>query len=88
VRELCGRKFSTDEKKRWSIEKKSDFAKRLKHSPDYGDAACLNAFLALKHGLSGIEPSRAAVEMVKREERAAAAPRYSGHSQRSLYGGR
>lgn len=88
VRELCGRRFSTDEKKRWAIEKKSDYAKRLKHSPDYGDAACLNAFLALKHGLSGMDSSPAARMQEKREERAAALPRYSGHGTRALYGGR
>lgn len=88
VRELCGRKFSTDEKKRWAIEKKSDYAKRLKHSPDYGDAACLNAFLALKHGLSGMEASAEARVAEKKLERAAARPRYSGHAQRSLYSGR
>ena len=89
VTELCGRKFSTDEKKRWSIEKKSDFKKRLRRSPDFGDAACLAAFLALKHGLSGVEVSRAAVDAIKREERAAAQPRYSsGHGTRALYGGR
>lgn len=88
VHELCGRKFSTDEKKRWSIEKKSDFKKRLRHSPDYGDAACLNIFLALKHGLSGLPASAAAVAAVRREERAAAAPRYSSHGSKQLYGGR
>lgn len=88
VRELCGRKFSTDEKKRWSIEKKSDYAKRLKHSPDYADAACLNAFLALKHGLSGMDPSPGARAAAQREERAAALPRYGGHAQRARYGGR
>lgn len=88
VRELCGRKFSTDEKKRWSIEKKSDYAKRLKHSPDYGDAACLNAFLALKHGLSGMEAGVAAQMQEKREERAAVLPRYSSHASRPRYAGR
>lgn len=88
VRELCGRKFDTDEKKRWLIEKKSDYAKRLKHSPDFGDAACLNVFLALKHGLSGMELSSAAKDALQREKMTAAAPRYSGHGQRALYGGR
>lgn len=89
VRELCGRKFSTDEKKRWSIEKKSEYAKRLKHSPDYADSACLNIFLAFKHGLSGESASAAVVAAMRKEERAAAVPRYSaGHGSRVLYGGR
>jgi hypothetical protein len=88
VRELCGRKFDTDERKRWVIEKKSDYAKRLKHSPDFADAACLNAFLALKHGLSGMESGVGAVLAEKRQERAAALPRYGGHSARPMYGGR
>jgi hypothetical protein len=51
--QLCGRKFFTDEKKRFSVEKKSDFKLRLKRSPDHADATCLGAFLALKMGLSG-----------------------------------
>lgn len=90
VHELCGRKFSTDEKKRWSIEKKSDFKKRLRRSPDHGDAACLNAFLALKHGLSGMEslPSAKAPWGLEDKERALVQPRYSGHGSRALYGGR
>lgn len=88
VRELCGRKFSTDEHKRWKIEKKEDYAKRLKHSPDYGDAACLNAFLALKHGLSGMETTVGAQMTEKRVERAAALPRYGGHGAVAKYGGR
>jgi hypothetical protein len=86
--ELCGRKYSTDEKKRWSIEKKADFKKRLKRSPDNGDARVLALFLALKHGLSGMESGPGAVAAEKRVERAAALPRYSGHGGRQLYGGR
>jgi hypothetical protein len=88
VHELCGRKFSTDEKKRWSIEKKSDFKKRLRRSPDNGDARVLALFLALKHGLSGMEGGAGAVLAEKRQERAAALPRYSGHAERPMYGGR
>lgn len=88
VRELCGRRYDTDERKRWVIEKKSDYAKRLRHSPDFADAACLNVFLALKHGLSGMDLSPAAKAAVQREERLAAVPKYSGHSQKRLYSGR
>lgn len=88
VHELCGRKFSTDEKKRWSIEKKSDFKKRLRRSPDFGDAACLCAFLALKHGLSGMDLPPAPPREEKREERPSTFPRYASHGTRALYGGR
>lgn len=88
VRQLCGRKFSTDEKKRWSIEKKSDFKKRLRRSPDHADARVLAAFLALKMGLSGIEPSAAAKSAQKREESRPAPQRYASHGTRQLYGGR
>lgn len=89
VHELCGRKFETDEKKRWSIEKKSDFKKRLRRSPDNGDARVLALFLALKHGLSGMEvPRSVKIGETERAGVGAAAPRYSGHALRHLYGGR
>lgn len=88
VHQLCGRKFSTDEKKRWSIEKKADFKKRLRRSPDDADARVLALFLALKHGLSGMDGGPTARMQEKREERAAALPRYASHGTRQLYGGR
>lgn len=89
VSQLCGRRFSSDEKKRFVVEKKSEYRKRLKRSPDQADARTLATFMALKIGLSGMKVSKEAREAQKREERAAAVPRYSaGHSQKSLYGGR
>lgn len=54
VTQLCARKMGSDEKKRMTIEKKSDMKKRLRRSPDHADARCLLVFLALQHGLSGM----------------------------------
>jgi len=54
TKQLCARKMGTDEKKRMTIEKKSDMKLRIRRSPDHGDAACLLHHLALRHGLSGI----------------------------------
>jgi hypothetical protein len=45
-------------------------------------------FSAIKNGLSGMEAGAGARMAEKRVERAAALPRYSGHAQRPMYGGR
>jgi hypothetical protein len=58
VRQLCSRKYGTDDKKRFCVEKKEEMKKRIKRSPDEGDARCLLLFLALKHGLSGMDVPR------------------------------
>jgi hypothetical protein len=88
VRQLVGRKFITDDKKRFLVEPKREYKKRLKRSPDQADARTLALFSAIKNGLSGMIAGPAAKAAEKREERAAAAPRYSGHGSRQLYGGR
>lgn len=88
VRQLTGRKALTDDKKRLLVEPKKEYKKRLKRSPDQADARTLAMFAAIKNGLSGMPVGAAVAAALAREERAAAAPRYSGHAQRSLYGGR
>jgi hypothetical protein len=89
VKELCGRRFATDEKRRFLVEKKSDYKKRLRHSPDKGDARCLCAFMALKLGLSGEVKSEAQKAGEEREkfEEATAPSDYSGHGTVSGYSG-
>lgn len=89
VKELCGRRFSTDEKKRFLVEKKSDYKKRLRHSPDRGDARCLCAFMAIKVGLSGEMKTTDEVVDEKREAFAeATAPQdYSSHGTVDGYSG-
>lgn len=94
VGQLCSRRMGTDEKKRQSVEKKSDMKKRIRRSPDHADAYALLHHLALRHGLSGL-----AVVVAKKpfnpDEilRAAAlgsgrsgAGRYQSH--KTIYGGR
>lgn len=51
VSELCARKVTQDEKKRWSVEKKKDMKKRIKKSPDFGDARVLCGECARRLGL-------------------------------------
>lgn len=88
VSQLCGRKFHTDEKKRFAVEKKSDFKLRLKRSPDQADATCLGNFLALKMGLSGAESVKPPTPPWVPKPTVAAKPQYaSGHSQKPTYGG-
>lgn len=53
VKQLCQRKVIMDEKKRWSVEKKKDMKKRIRRSPDDGDARVLVHAMACKKGLSG-----------------------------------
>ena len=88
VKQLVGRKAITDDKKRLLVEPKRDYKKRLKRSPDQADARTLAMFSAIKNGLSGMDPGPAARAAEKREERAAAAPRYASHGTRQLYGGK
>lgn len=89
VKQLVGRKFITDDRKRFLVEPKKEYKKRLKRSPDQADARTLAMFSAIKNGLSGVIVSAAAREALRKEERAASVPRYSaGHGSRSLYGGR
>jgi hypothetical protein len=84
--ELCSRRYGTDDKKRFSVEKKEDMKLRLRHSPDHGDAFSLLVGLALKNGLSGMDvpkaPPKKAVEVEK-----ARVSRYSEHAG-GRYGGR
>ncbi len=88
VKQLVGRKAITDDKKRLLVEPKREYKKRLKRSPDQADARTLAMFSAIKNGLSGMEASAGARMAAVREERAASVPRYSGHGQKALYGGR
>lgn len=87
VRELCGRRFDTDENKRFVIEQKKEYKKRLRHSPDKGDARCLCAFMALKVGLSGEAKSPDAISLERRQEwqEATAPSGYSGHGSVAGY---
>lgn len=67
VSQLCSRKMGTDEKKRMTIEPKKEMKKRLRRSPDQGDAFCLLHHLALRHGLDGQQrASGSAEDVVKR----------------------
>jgi len=88
VKQLVGRKFVTDDKKRFLVEPKKEYKKRLKRSPDQADARTLAMFSAIKNGLSGMESGAGAVLAEKRVERAAALPRYGGHGSVAKYGGR
>lgn len=48
--------MGTDEKKRMTIEKKSDMKLRIRRSPDHADAAVLLFWLATRNGLAGYAP--------------------------------
>jgi hypothetical protein len=87
VRQLVGRKFVTDDRKRFLVEQKKEYKKRLKRSPDQADARTLAMFSAIKHGLSGMDTGRGRAT-APQEERATAQPRYASHGHRQLYGGR
>jgi hypothetical protein len=88
TRQLRMRRVIQDEKKRMSIETKKMMKKRLKHSPDDGDAAVLNVSLALKLGLPN-EPhdprSDAKPHQEQQKTPVERAPRYSAHSTKSRY---
>lgn len=89
VKELCGRKFDTDDKKRFLVEPKREYKKRLRHSPDRADARCLLAFMALKVGLEKQPLSRDEQAARDREqfEQSFAGEGYSAHGTVSGYGG-
>lgn len=53
TRQLCARKMGTDEKKRMTIEPKKEMKKRIRRSPDQGDALAVLVHLALRNGLAG-----------------------------------
>lgn len=90
VQQLCGRKFGTDERRRFSIEPKKEYKKRLKHSPDFADARVYLHVLALKHGLSGAQKPQVRITPKGNpiEEQQERRGPYSGHSTRPLYAGR
>lgn len=89
VKELCGRKFNTDEKRRFLVEPKKEYKKRLRHSPDHADARCLSIFMAIKIGLSGevkTEAEKAQENRGKWQENMAPAE-YSSHGTLNAYTG-
>lgn len=52
VKELCDRRVSTDDKKKFEIEAKDEYKKRNKgKSPDHAEARILLRYAAKKHGL-------------------------------------
>lgn len=88
TKQLCGRKFSTDENKRFSVESKKDMKKRIKRSPDQGDAFALLMHLALKHGVSGKDiqqPPKPKTweDLLKKKDAQTRA--YTGHSDARNY---
>lgn len=85
VTQLCSRKMGSDEKKRMTIEKKSEMKKRLRRSPDHADARALLVNLALTHGLSGMVVPKAPPKPLVEQERTV--QRYTGHAT-GRYGGR
>lgn len=92
--QLCARKGSNDEKKRFSVEPKKEMKKRLKRSPDHGDAWVLLVHLAEKHGLSGADVGAGTSNARPRSPREAleragvGSARYSDHGGGGRYGGR
>lgn len=85
VKQLVGRKFVTDDKKRFLVEPKKEYKKRLKRSPDQADSRVLALFAAIKNGLSGMPVNTQAFIAEKKEERLSKTLRYSGHGQKTLY---
>jgi hypothetical protein len=93
--QLCARKGSNDDQKRFSVEPKKEMKKRLKRSPDHGDAWALLVHLSEKHGLSGADVGAAAAGARPRSPREAleralgtGGSAYSGHGGMGRYGGR
>lgn len=87
---LCSRKFSTDERKRFSVEKKEDMKKRLGRSPDAGDARTLGLLMAISAGISLAAPVKMSTPGIvtggkKLDELKG---RYGGHSTVARYAGR
>lgn len=87
VSQLCSRKFTTDDRKRFSVEKKVEMRKRIKRSPDHADARVICHHLALKHGLSGMESVKSAPKVREAQETPSPRQQYGhGHTTRKLYG--
>lgn len=89
VEQLCARRMGTDEKKRQTVEKKSEMKKRLRRSPDFADATVLLHHLALRHGLSGLEIAnpKEPFDPLKFVRKQAGPQRYQAQ-HRSIYSGR
>lgn len=83
IEQLCARKYGTDDKKRFTVEKKSDMKKRIRRSPDHGDARCVGLYLAVRMGLSG-QPAQKPkpLPQVPQEQKPV---QYSRHSQGAQY---
>lgn len=90
VRELCERRASNDEKKRYTVEKKSEYKKRNSgKSPDSAESRILCHHAARKHGLGAnlakSSIKKAVADFRKPHEEKPAAYGWSG-SQKSSYG--
>lgn len=94
--QLCARKGTNDDRKRYTVEPKKEMKKRLKRSPDHADATVLLHTLALRHGISGADVIKGAKPVPRnpREALAAAAGTGGGRYQQGhgvsggRYGGR
>lgn len=89
VRELCGRRFNTDEKRRFLVEKKSEYKKRLRHSPDASDSAVLCLFCAVLTGLERepVSDAQKAQENRDKWQENMAPAEYSSHGTLNAYTG-
>jgi hypothetical protein len=93
TRELCDRRASNDEKKRFTVEKKSDYKKRNNgKSPDAGESRILAHVAAKAHGLGAgvVTRSKSSIssqidKALGRKEERPSAYGWSG-SGRSAYG--
>jgi hypothetical protein len=84
VNQLCARKVTQDEKKRWSVEKKKDMKKRIKRSPDDADAVCVLAYYARSLGLQKVRGATQKPKVGPKADPAKKPVRYTqGHSGRS-----
>lgn len=88
--QLCSRKGSNDDRKRFSVEPKKEMKKRLKRSPDHADSTTLVHVLALRHGLSGADMPKTTPKSPLEALRQATGVkgRYSGHAPANRYAGR
>jgi len=88
-KQLCARKMGTDDRKRMTIEKKSDMKQRIRRSPDHADAFCLLCHIATRNGLSGSSPPMPAKpfnpETFLHEQQP---KRYDAHTKQTRYAGR
>lgn len=88
VKELCERRVSMDEKKRFEIEKKEDYKERNKgRSPDNAEARVLLRYAAHKHGLgaSVVQRAKNTLESFRSSQEKAPAA-YSWTSGKARYG--